>query len=84
MFCCLRYPDDFSKAVIAAVNHSGDSDSTGAIVGNIMGAYLGIEAIESRWLDRLEARDEILRLADDLIDGAAAMDEARLGRYLVD
>ena len=84
VFCCLRYPDDFSKAVIAAVNHSGDSDSTGAIVGNIIGAYLGMEAIEPRWLDRLEARDEILRLADDLIDGAAAMDEAHLGRYLVD
>lgn len=28
-----------------AVNHDGDSDSTGAITGNILGAYLGQQAI---------------------------------------
>ena len=54
VYACLRHPDDFSEAVIAAVNHSGDADSTGAIAGNIMGAWLGLGAIGSQWTDDLE------------------------------
>lgn len=68
IYCCLRYPDDFSKAVIAAVNHSGDSDSTGAVVGNIMGAWLGYEKIDSVWLKDLELRTVIEEVATDLCD----------------
>ena len=40
IYCSVRYQDDFSRAIIAAVNHNGDSDSTGAIAGNIVGARL--------------------------------------------
>lgn len=54
VYACLRHPDDFSEAVIAAVNHSGDADSTGAIAGNIMGAWLGLAAIDTCWTDDLE------------------------------
>lgn len=68
-FCCLRHPGSFDEAVIAAVNHGGDSDSTGAIAGNIMGAYLGIEAIGEQWTADLELRDLILEVARDLCDG---------------
>ncbi len=68
IYCCLRYPDDFSKAVAAAVNHSGDSDSTGAVTGNIMGAWLGYEKIPSEWLKDLELRDVIIEVATDLCD----------------
>jgi hypothetical protein len=40
---------DFARGVRLAVNHSGDSDSTGAIVGNILGAVLGgMERVELR------------------------------------
>ena len=67
VYACLRHPDDFSAAVIAAVNHSGDADSTGAIAGNIMGAYLGAEAIESRWTDDLELYDLLRRMASELM-----------------
>lgn len=69
VYSCLRYRDDFSKAMIAAVNHSGDSDSTGAIAGNILGAWLGYSAIEDKWLEKLEMRDVILDMADDLCYG---------------
>lgn len=68
IYCCLKYPDDFSKAVIAAVNHSGDSDSTGAVTGNIMGAWLGYEKIEPAWLKDLELRGVIEEVATDLCD----------------
>lgn len=69
LYACLRYPQDFSKAIIASVNHSGDSDSTGAITGNILGAWLGIDAIDEKWLTNLEAKAVILELADDLCCG---------------
>ena len=58
---------DFEEAVILAVNHSGDSDSTGAIAGNLAGALYGIDAIPNRWLDALELRNEIIVIADDLL-----------------
>lgn len=49
-----------------AVNHSGNSDSTGAITGNICGALYGVDSIPARWLDQLELRNEIEMLANDL------------------
>jgi ADP-ribosyl-[dinitrogen reductase] hydrolase len=65
LFCALTV-DDFESAVALAVNHSGDSDSTGALTGNILGALLGKEAIPSSWLGPLELRDEIEQVAADL------------------
>ena len=66
IFCALRYSNDFEKAIITAVNHDGDSDSTGAITGNILGAYLGISKIPERFLKNLELKDIIMEIADDL------------------
>lgn len=68
VYCALRYAGDFSRGVIAAVNHSGDSDSTVAVTGNILGAWLGYEAIEDKWKKNLELSDVILEIADDLTD----------------
>lgn len=45
VYCVLRHPSDFAAAVRLAANHSGDSDSTAAITGNITGALLGARAI---------------------------------------
>mgnify|MGYP002351125536 CR=1 FL=1 len=66
IYCALKYSDDFEKAIIASVNHSGDSDSTGAVTGNILGAYLGRKSIPDKYLEDLELRDTIIELADDL------------------
>jgi ADP-ribosylglycohydrolase len=65
LFCAL-VADDFASGVILAVNHDGDSDSTGAITGNILGALHGESAIPAPWLAQLELRAEIATLADDL------------------
>lgn len=69
VFCLMRYPNDFEKAVVASVNHSGDSDSTGAVTGNLMGAICGYEAIPSYYKDNLELRWLIEEMADDLGGG---------------
>ncbi len=66
LYSVLRYPDNFSRAITTAVNHSGDSDSTGAIAGNILGAYLGYHAIPEEWKQDLELSDVVLQLSDDL------------------
>ena len=66
VYCSLVYPDNFEKAVILAVNHGGDSDSTGAITGNILGLYLGEEAIPAGWLEKLELKEVIRKMAEDL------------------
>ena len=69
VYCCCKYRKDFEKAVCAAVNHSGDSDSTGAICGNIMGAMLGLESIPDYYLENLELKEVIQEIASDLFDG---------------
>ena len=66
VYSCLKYSDNFENAVVCAINHDGDSDSTGSIAGNIIGAYLGEDAIPSYYLENLELKDVIVEIADDL------------------
>ncbi len=56
------------ESLLLAVNHGGDSDAAGAIAGNLLGARTGEEAIPERWLSRLELREAIRTMADDLFD----------------
>jgi len=71
------------EAIIAAVNHSGDSDSTGSITGNIVGALYGCDALPDRWVQRVELRDVIKTLANDLalVVGGNADSGALWDRY---
>lgn len=66
VYCALKYENDFEKAIITSVNHNGDSDSTGAVTGNILGSYLGINAIPDKFIQNLEIKDVILQMAEDL------------------
>ena len=66
VYCSLKYQDNFSKALCTSVNHSGDSDSTGAVTGNILGAWIGYNNIPVEWKENLECFDIILEIADDL------------------
>ena len=69
LYCALKYENDFDRALIAAVNHRGDSDSTGAVTGNILGAKLGLAGIPDKYLAHLELRNLLLDMADDLYQG---------------
>ena len=71
IYCSLRYTNytnDFYGAMITSVNHNGDSDSTGAITGNILGAWMGLDAIDQKWKTDLELYDVIIKVADELYD----------------
>jgi ADP-ribosylglycohydrolase len=67
VFCALRAPDAPS-ALLAAVNHSGDSDSVGAICGNLVGAAHGVDALPTEWLTALEDRPLLERVADEVVE----------------
>lgn len=66
VYCALRYPDNFEKSIILSVNHDGDSDSTGAITGNIIGSRLGLKKIPEKFTDTLEGMAELIIIADDM------------------
>ncbi len=66
VYCALRYESDIDRALIAAVNHEGDSDSTGSITGNIIGAKIGFSNIPEKYIEKLEMKDVILRVADEM------------------
>lgn len=70
IYCSLKYKDDLLKAICVAVNHNGDSDSTGAVTGNIIGAYLGYECIPEKYLKDLELKDLIISFSNDLTKDA--------------
>ncbi|PMR71715.1 ADP-ribosylglycohydrolase family protein [Halomonas heilongjiangensis] len=63
---CALVAKDFRHGVMLAVNHDGDSDSTGAITGNLLGVLHGAKAIPDEWLEPLELREVITELAKDL------------------
>ncbi|MFR9730881.1 ADP-ribosylglycohydrolase family protein [Saccharopolyspora sp. MS10] len=59
--------DDVSEALRIAVHHDGDSDSTGAICGNIVGALIGVSGLPVGWLADLELRDVVEQMALDCV-----------------
>jgi len=50
VYCSLVARDDFARGAWLAVNHSGDSDSTGAIAANVLGAIFSCSSIPERWV----------------------------------
>lgn len=75
VYCSLACENDSKKAVLLAINHSGGSDSTSAITGNILGAAGGAETIPHYWLARLELKEAITEIAEDLSNEFRAGDE---------
>jgi ADP-ribosylglycohydrolase len=69
LYCSLLFEDDFQKGVLASVNHSGDSDSTGSITGNILGLINGIGGIPQGWINNLRSADLVWQVGKDLHKG---------------
>lgn len=59
---------------------SGDSDSTGGIAGALLGVQCGERGLPTEWLRKLELRDVITTVADDLATGYGG-DDAWRARY---
>jgi ADP-ribosylglycohydrolase len=59
LYLAARYSDDLEAALIANANVGGDNCHRGAVLGALLGAALGMQAIPDRWLQGLRSRDEL-------------------------
>ena len=66
IYCSLKFPGNWERGTLAAVNHSGDSDSTGSITGAILGTLLGVKSIPDKWVNSVEDSQKIQKVADDM------------------
>ncbi len=79
VYASLASPD-FTSGALLAVNHDGDSDSTGAMAGSLLGAWHGIDNVPRKWLSGVELGSTIAAMADDL----ATYPEWPIGEYVPD
>jgi len=77
-YCALKHEDNFKEAIIASINHDGDSDTVGAITGNILGAYLGEENISNKLKGKIELTDKIYEISKDLYSSIDSIEEPEL------
>ena len=66
VFSVMRHIDDFNACMICAVNHGGDSDSTGAVAGNIIGAIIGYDAIPDKFTKSIQLKELLITTANAL------------------
>ncbi|HEY3821856.1 MAG TPA: ADP-ribosylglycohydrolase family protein [Polyangiaceae bacterium] len=70
VLCALTTPDGSPQSVATSiwrsVAHGGDSDSTGSLTGNLLGAMHGLGALPKAWVENVELREVVERLAIDL------------------
>ncbi len=61
--CFVTSPDDYAGVILKAITLGDDTDTVAAMAGAISGAYLGIDAIPARWIEKLEGAAEIRDVA---------------------
>jgi ADP-ribosyl-[dinitrogen reductase] hydrolase len=68
IYCFLKYPRNFSSAVLAAVNAGDAADSIGALTGSFVGALTGGSAIDKHWLRSVENSDVLIGIGENMAD----------------
>jgi ADP-ribosylglycohydrolase len=85
LYCAISTDDGSASSVVESlwlsVAHGGDSDSTGSLTGNLLGAMHGVEALPPSWVAGVELREVIERLAIDLHTSAVLEFEPDAHRY---
>ncbi|WP_412541876.1 ADP-ribosylglycohydrolase family protein [Longispora sp. K20-0274] len=79
VYSVLSHPTEARAALRLAVAHDGDSDSTGAVAGNLLGAC-GTE-LPADWLAGLELAGVIGRVAEDLVAALHGSPQGLVLRY---
>ena len=80
VYATLAHADDLGRALRCAVNHGGDSDSTGAVTGSILGAYVGYDEVRKAMdLEILEQRGLLEEIALELFHAADPSAETTKG-----
>ena len=73
------HTDDFESGALAAVNLGDDADTTGAIYGQLAGAYYGLEGIPGHWRGKLALSGRMLELAEGLLEFSGKIENAGPG-----
>ena len=60
LFLFQELGDEPEAALIAAANAGGDTDTVGAVLGNLVGAWNGYAALPARWSSRVQAGGALL------------------------
>ena len=63
-FLLHRFPGDFEKAVLTAVNAGGNNSVRGALTGALLGARVGLQGIPERFIKGLADHERLLELCD--------------------
>lgn len=69
VYAALLCEEDFDRAMIVAVNHSGKSAAVGALTGAILGARMGFQELPEFYVESLELAPVLRELADDMLQG---------------
>jgi ADP-ribosylglycohydrolase len=75
---CFARTDTFEEGALLAINLAEDADTTGAVYGQLAGAFFGYAAIRDSWRERIARRDDILGLSRRLVDAAGRDSSAEL------
>ncbi|MBO7657322.1 ADP-ribosylglycohydrolase family protein [Candidatus Saccharibacteria bacterium] len=60
--------DNFKDGMLAVLRFGGDTDTNGACYGQLAGAYYGYEAILEEWREGVYLSDELVKIADELLE----------------
>jgi ADP-ribosyl-[dinitrogen reductase] hydrolase len=63
---CFWHGNSVEECLLLAVNLGNDADTTGAICGQLAGAFYGVDAIPNAWYSKLAKLDLLEQMADDL------------------
>jgi ADP-ribosylglycohydrolase len=66
--CAALTARDLRDGLLLAVNHSGDSDSTGSLCGNLLGTVHGANALPPPWYAELELGELVVTTALAVLD----------------
>lgn len=78
VYAALLCEEDFDRAMIVAVNHSGSSAAAGCLTGAILGARIGAANLPKFYMESLELAPVLRELADDMLQGCPMVKGSKL------
>ena len=68
LFCAICHSNDLNRGLLLSVDHSRNTDETGAVAGAILGGLNGVDDIPGQLMHNLELKAVILEIAADIFD----------------
>jgi ADP-ribosyl-[dinitrogen reductase] hydrolase len=69
---CIDRASSFQEAILLAVNLGDDADTTGAVCGQLAGAFYGSKGLPEKWCALLCQPERLMYYSEVLFDSAPA------------